>query len=110
MKNILILIPLMLVTTALSDQYRTISWEHIPDARGYTVYTESDADVDTITRTSKNYIKLTLLEGYKYKIRVSAYFRSGEGPKSNTLKIDLSKLKQIKKVAPKIKIVEETNE
>jgi len=107
MKNILILIPLMLVTTALSDQYRTITWEHIPDARGYTVYTESNADVDTVTRTSKNSITLSLLEGYKYKVRVSAYFPSGEGPKSNTIKIDLSKLKQIKKVAPKIKIIGE---
>lgn len=106
MKNILILILLTLTTTAFSDQYKTITWEHIPDARGYTVYTESNADVDTITRTSKNRITLSLLEGYKYKIQVSASFQSGEGPKSNTIKIDLSKLKQIKKAAPKIEIIE----
>lgn len=106
MKNILILILLMLATAISADQYKTIAWEHIPDARGYIVYTESNANVDTITKTSKNRITLSLLEGYKYKIQVSASFQSGEGPKSNTIKIDLSKLKQIKKVAPKIEIIE----
>lgn len=97
----------ILSINAFADKMVTVTWESIQDAQSYSINVDSGVGVTRVLRTENTFQKISLTDGRSYTIFVYANFKDGIGPKSNIIKINTKSEKNIKMLAPKIKIVEQ---
>ena len=102
-----ILFSIILSAQTLVVKSVAITWEPILNAKSYSIHVDSGVGVVRVLRTDQNFQKINLTDGRDHIIFVYAHFEDGVDPKSNVIKIKTKSEQNIKKLAPKIKIVAE---